>query len=160
MQTFFSNSTTTAQQSTFHPYCFVLTRSFLSSAKVSDIKEVYLYLTRAEGRRLADYKPSCLDPLQAGEDRLLFRLKEKSDLLGRFLLNKLMQRGDQGRKTPLGTIKELTWKSIRGGFCQLRPRISIEGVRFATKDLPSNKAPGPDQAHWRYIGDARPCYGP
>ena len=39
-------------------------RSFLGSAKVSDLKEVYLYLERAEGRKPTGYKPSCLGPLQ------------------------------------------------------------------------------------------------
>ena len=41
-------------------------------------------------------------------------------------------------------IKGLTKEDLKEGHWRLKPPASKEEVRLAAKDLPSNKAPGPD----------------
>ena len=63
-------------------------RKFLESSRVNDLKQVYQYFSRTEGRTAASYRPTCLDPLWDG-NKLCLQPQEKAELLGEHFSQKM-----------------------------------------------------------------------
>ena len=133
-------------------------RNFLGSAKIADLKEIYLYLARAEGRKPTGYKPSCLDPLQDEEGNLLFHPKAKADRLGRFFEEKLTQKDDKGNKIPLKEIQEQTKKRPKEGVLEASETHHSGRSEPGDKRPPKEQSAGPGSIPGRNIQELH-CTG-
>ena len=91
------------------------------------------------------YRPSRLDPLWNEEKKKWrMRAKEKANFLGQFFEAKMTQDAN-GRKIGKDEANRQMRRKFKVGRMELSPQISEEEVYLATRDLPRNKAPGPDR---------------
>ena len=116
-------------------------RSFLASSKVHDLRSVFHYFAKIEGRGSTGGKPSCLDPLiENGETA--FHPQEKAEMLGRFFESK-MAAIQHGVRVPVEELRQEVSRLTPGGKLKLTPAIQEREIRLAVKDIPRNRAAGP-----------------
>ena len=117
-------------------------RRFLETSKIYDLRGVYQFFARMGGRGIMGSQPSCLDPLQDG-DQLVFKPEDKAKLPGAFFKAK-MAATEEGNTAPLPEIQARTGWLTQRGVLKLENKISVQEIRLATEDIPKNKAVGPD----------------
>ena len=119
-------------------------RLVLTTVKARDLRQVFQYSAKADGRKPMSYCPSCVDPLwDEKENCWCFKPKDKANLLERAFEDKMTQYR-KGKRAPRQKIYLEIRSRFPEGRMELEPRISEQEVRAAIKDLPRKKAAGPD----------------
>ena len=116
--------------------------SFLEPSKICDLRGVFQYFAKAEGRGALGGRASCLDPILEG-GRRLFRPQEKAEALGRFFADKMAASDEGGKITP-EELRDRVSRLTPKGPMELSPAINQREIRLAVRDIPKNKAAGPD----------------
>ena len=74
-------------------------KEFLSNTNAKDLKKIYQFFARADGRVATSHRPACLDPLEV-EGCLHFRPEEEADVLGTFFEEKTAATSGKTKKLP------------------------------------------------------------
>ena len=118
-------------------------RQFLATVSMGDLKMAFQYFAKKGGRKQASFRPSCLDPLWVNEQWIVHS-RQKVEALAHHFATKLSAGGKMATKGS-NPVRIAIRRMYRGGTWELQPPISPEEVHLAAQDLPTNRAPGPDE---------------
>ena len=117
-------------------------REFLATVRMGDLRRIFQYFARKDGRTEPSYRPSCLDPLCV-DGRIIVRAQEKAEALACHFATKLSTGGPITKQS-----ENLVRRKIREGFrvgrWQLLPPITEQEIMLAAREMSKGKAAGPD----------------
>ena len=114
----------------------------MATSKVHDLRSAFQYFARIEGGGNTGGMPSCLDLLTEG-GRTAFRPQEKAEMLGQFFATK-MAAMQNGSKIPAERVRQKVSQLTPPGKMELAPAVQTREIRLAVRDIPRNRAAGPD----------------
>ena len=118
-------------------------KEFLSTTSTNDMRRIFHYFAKKDGRSQPFYRPACLDPLLV-EGNIVVHPQQKAEALARFFAKKMSAEGKEMRSTDNEVRRNIRMR-YAGGRWPLEPKVTRDEVLLAAKDMSLTKAPGPDK---------------